>query len=245
MRIILAVTFFMQLLLSYSQDTLYYDYEWNEVSSSKEYKYLKVLKPSEDNPDEILEQVFYRSGGLRYYKFYSSYKNQILEGSRKEWYENGQIRKDLKYNNGKLDGEVVTYYENGQKKRHDLYDEGTFLEGKCWTSSGIETKHFDYFVMSEFPGGINQLVRFVASNTRYPNKSKKQGIQGVVIVNFTVDKYGNVTNINILNGLNTELNNEAMRVVKKMPKWEPGMEDGELINVDFNLPFSFKLESTK
>ena len=241
MRPLLIIIFFSNILLTYGQDTLFLDVNWDEVQFENQAKYIKILERSSNNQDSVSEKVFFKNGKLKSIKSYSSYKEQMLQGENREWYNSGQIRKILNYNNDKLDGEVITYFENGQKKRHDYFEVGKFIKGTCWASSGKETTHFDYMVMPEFPGGTNQLVRYIASNTRYPYKSKLKGVQGVVIVNFNIDKNGNVTNITIREGVSKKLDKEAIRVVKKMPKWEPGMEDGDLISVNFNLPFSFKL----
>lgn len=96
--------------------------------------------------------------------------------------------------------------------------------------------------MPEFPGGKKALYKFLADNIKYPEKAKKDGIQGRVFVNFIVESNGDVSNVNIIRGVSSELDKEALRVVKMMPKWKPGVQRGKNVRVSFNLPIKFTLD---
>ena len=98
--------------------------------------------------------------------------------------------------------------------------------------------------MPEFPGGINSLMKFVSDNIRYPKEAKEKDIQGKVFASFVVDTAGSVRQVKILRGI-PELNDEALRVVKMMPKWKPGRQSGKNVMVQYNLPIVFKLEDRK
>lgn len=95
--------------------------------------------------------------------------------------------------------------------------------------------------MPSFPGGIEAMMEYLKSNVKYPETAKKKGIQGRVIVNFIVDKDGNVTSPKVVRSVDTELDAEALRVVSAMPKWTPGTQDGKAINVKYTIPVSFNL----
>lgn len=97
-------------------------------------------------------------------------------------------------------------------------------------------------VMPEFIGGDGKLFEYLSKNTKYPDQAKIAGIQGKVFVQFIVDKNGKVKDVKILQGINSLLNNEALRVVATMPDWKPGRQHGKPVPVIYNLPISFKLK---
>ncbi len=93
----------------------------------------------------------------------------------------------------------------------------------------------------EFPGGLAKMYEFIQKNIRYPRMEKEAGIQGRVIVTFVVEKDGSITDVQVLKGVTEGLNNEAMRVVKAMPRWKPGKQRGRPVRVRVNLPINFIL----
>jgi TonB family protein len=95
--------------------------------------------------------------------------------------------------------------------------------------------------MPEFPGGEKAMMEFVSTHLKYPTAAIENGIEGKVIVGFTVDNAGSIYAVNIAKGLEESCNNEAMRIVKAMPKWKPGTQNGKPVAVKYNLPISFKL----
>lgn len=93
----------------------------------------------------------------------------------------------------------------------------------------------------EFVGGMDSLFAFLGKNLVYPKEAKKNGIQGRVFVGFVVGKEGVVREVKIIRGVHPLLDAEALRVVKLMPEWKPGILDGEPVSVSFNLPLNFNL----
>lgn len=96
--------------------------------------------------------------------------------------------------------------------------------------------------MPEFPGGTDALLKFISDNIRYPELSRKKKIQGRVIVGFIIDKQGNVIEVKVLRGINAELDAEAIRVIKSMPKWTPGKQRGKPVPVNYTMPIKFSLK---
>ena len=97
-------------------------------------------------------------------------------------------------------------------------------------------------VLPSFPGGQQNLFRFLSMNLRYPAEAAKRRIQGRVVVGFTVEKDGSITGIDISqHSTSNLLDREALRVVSKMPKWSPGRQDGRLVRVRYHLPIVFRL----
>ena len=96
-------------------------------------------------------------------------------------------------------------------------------------------------VMPQFPGGQGELMKFLRNNVKYPAEAQKKKIEGRVIVGFVVDKKGRVVNPMVERSVHPLLDAEALRVIKRMPKWKPGRVNGEPINVKYRLPITFKL----
>ena len=96
--------------------------------------------------------------------------------------------------------------------------------------------------MPEFPGGDKSLFQFIADNTKYPADAKEKGIKGRVFVNFIVEPDGSISDIKVLRGIGGGCDEEAVRVVESMPKWKPGMQNGEAVRVSYNVPVNFRLE---
>ena len=96
--------------------------------------------------------------------------------------------------------------------------------------------------MPEFPGGIDAMTGFVASNIKYPQDAIDEGKEGRVFVSFVVEKDGWVSNVKVLKGVCESIDEEAARVVRGMPRWKPGMKDGKPARVSFQLPVTFKLD---
>ena len=94
----------------------------------------------------------------------------------------------------------------------------------------------------EFPGGQNEMFKFLMNTVVYPNIAKRQGISGTVYVGFVINTEGVVTNVEVKKGIHDSLDDEAVRVVKMMPIWIPGRQQGRAVRVAYTLPIKFKLE---
>jgi protein TonB len=96
--------------------------------------------------------------------------------------------------------------------------------------------------MPEFPGGELELRKFIANNIEYPKAAQENGIQGKVYVTFVVDKNGEIANAKIARGVDPTLDQEALRVVNSLPKWIPGKQRGQKVNVSYTVPINFALQ---
>ena len=96
---------------------------------------------------------------------------------------------------------------------------------------------------AEFPGGQGALMKWLSQNVRYPETAQQNDVQGRVIVKFVVEKDGSIGTATILKGVDKDLDREALRVVKKMPKWQPGKNNGVAVRSYVNLPVVFKLQN--
>lgn len=92
-----------------------------------------------------------------------------------------------------------------------------------------------------FPGGESELANYLRANIKYPQAAKETGIQGKVYLEFIVSRNGEITDVKVIRGLHYECDKEAMRVVKSMPRWTPGKQNGHTVTVKFTLPVVFQL----
>ena len=96
--------------------------------------------------------------------------------------------------------------------------------------------------MPMYPGGMQELMKYLQKNIQYPQEAKEKGIHGRVIVQFIVEKDGNIKDTKVVRGIDPSLDNEALRVINAMPKWEPGKHKGEAVNVKYTIPVAFKFQ---
>jgi len=97
--------------------------------------------------------------------------------------------------------------------------------------------------MPSFPGGDAELLKYIATNIKYPKESQVNGEQGRVICSFIVGRDGSVNNPEVLRGVTPLLNEEAVRVINTMPRWNPGMQRGKAVAVKYTVPITFRLKS--
>ena len=106
-----------------------------------------------------------------------------------------------------------------------------------------ETKVFDVVEqMPQFPGGPNALFEYLSKNIKYPVVAEENGIQGRVIVTFVVERDGPITDVKVAKSVDPSLDKEAMRVVKSMPHWIPGKQNGSAVRVKYTVPVTFRLQ---
>lgn len=107
----------------------------------------------------------------------------------------------------------------------------------------VENKVFDVVEqMPSFPGGQGALMQYLANNIKYPVVAQENGVQGRVVVSFVVERDGSITDVQVVRSVDPSLDREAQRVVKSMPKWIPGKQNGQAVRVKYNVPVSFRLQ---
>jgi protein TonB len=94
----------------------------------------------------------------------------------------------------------------------------------------------------EFPGGEKAMYEWLSSHINYPARASEEGVQGRVVVQFDVSKTGAIENVRVVRGRHEALDKEAVRLVKAMPKWQPGRNNGQPVKVTYTLPVTFKLQ---
>ena len=167
-------------------------------------------------------------------------------------------RATIKYSDGTTSNKIAVF-KNGYSDSDKLLDEGPLKPLIDYTKSIRKTNNTENSVshvesrktfdvverMPSYPGGNGALQKWLASNTTYPASAAMKGIEGRVIVAFVVEPDGSVSDVRIARGVDPALDREALSVVKRMPKWIPGMQNGEPVRVKFNVPVTFKLDMQK
>ena len=96
--------------------------------------------------------------------------------------------------------------------------------------------------MPSFTGGQGALMQFLANNVKYPTVAFENGVQGRVLVGFIVERDGSLSNVKVERSVDPALDKEAVRVVKAMPKWQPGKKNGSAVRVKFTVPITFRMQ---
>ena len=107
----------------------------------------------------------------------------------------------------------------------------------------VSNKVFDVVEeMPSFPGGQAALMSFLSSNIKYPVVAQENGVQGRVIVGFVVERDGSITDVKVMRSVDPSLDREAQRVVRAMPRWKPGKQNGSAVRVKYTVPVVFRLQ---
>lgn len=157
----------------------------------------------------------------------------------------------------KEDGKfLISDYEvenngNGDEQEINTSSEGITSEMKS-SSANIEKREHssvdDNYVydqvdqMPQFPGGPAAMFEYLSKNIRYPAVAEENGVQGKVIVTFIVERDGSISNVKVVKSVDPSLNNEASRIVRSMPHWIPGKQNGTNVRVKYTVPVDFKLQ---
>ena len=161
---------------------------------------------------------------------YIGYDNDFKEITERGPVKNG--RQDGIWT-GKVKGDFLKYTET--------YTDGKLISGESTDEQNVSYKYTKSQIQPVYKGGINKFYNYLSGHTRYPPNCYKAGIQGVAIMRFVVEKDGRLTGIKVVNFIHPELAQEAIRVMKNSPDWEPGVWKGKVVRVAYNIPISFNL----
>lgn len=243
MKKILTILFFSFIAYSiFGQDTIYYDNDWNKTESLKIAAFYKTVQKNANTKNEFTERAYFKSGQIKYEIFYFIDNNEKKKrlGKSSFWYESGELKNEMNYENGEKNGEFLSYWKNGKLKRKDYFNKGKFKNGECWNENGEKVKHYDFEIQASYPGGQDKMYEFIKKNLKYPPLSKQYNLGGKVVVDFKINTDGSVYDLNIAEGVNSELDSEAVRIIKSMPKWRPAYQDGIAVSIKYRIPIIFK-----
>jgi TonB family protein len=132
---------------------------------------------------------------------------------------------------------------NDEKQQTTVTETETILEQPVYDTEAATLQDSIYRVtevMPQYPGGPNEMMKYIQENLKYPQSAIDNKIEGRVFVSFVVEKDGNITNAAVMRGIDKECDAEALRVVASMPKWTPGQHKGEVVRTQFTIPIYYK-----
>lgn len=231
-------------------------YRGNQIQMIGKYKKKNLKK-------EIGTFIYYYESGIK--KMQITYDLGKRNGNYEKWYENGNIKVKGNYSNDKKNGDWIYYFDNENIDHKGQYimenKEGIWIwnfesgkisaeiefknsivvEEKYWNEDGTVASAEEAMCKSTFPGGERALLKYIATNTKYPEIAIEKGISGRVLIKFVVDKNGEITNVEVVVPIHPALDKEALRVVKEMPRWIPGKQYNRLVKVEYKIPINFWL----
>lgn len=161
--------------------------------------------------------------------------NGYLKESTKKITEEGNYADGVRY--GIWKGTII---EEGTTFE-DKYDKGTFISGRSFKPDGKVVEYTIKDVLPKFPGGEKAFGEFLSKHIKYPPEARSWGINGRVVLTYIVEKDGNLTDIQVVSSPHYALEDEAIRVLKRSPKWEPGIQNGVPVRVKYTLPVNFSI----
>ena len=201
-------------------------------------------------PMQLRDTVMYNDDGS-YFKFEISDAPDPISGEMRKkitmtsFNADGTPSNNFKINEVERHGDTTTYSIDPFTISADKFNKFKITSGE---DINVKVKHAKndsiYQIvdqMPEFPGGTEALLKFVANNVKYPEKAKDEEISGRVFISFVIEKDGSVSNVEVKRGIGGGCDEEAVRVIKSLPNWKPGIKDGKPVRVSYMMPINFKL----
>lgn len=263
---ILALTvfiFFASILSAQTaKDTLYYDQDWKKASAT-DYSFYRIITPK---AGKLAVEDHYKSGHIQMTGVYTSlepqeiadghflyfsdrgvktrdeyYKAGLLEGEYLNYDTLGHLTLKMYFKHDKWDGRRTAYYASGTVYRDEIYKEGKFEAGQVFDEKGKEIPFYPIEQVPEFPGGDTAMALFVKTHLQYPEAARSLRIEGTVRVKFIVGTDGKVESASVVKSDDLQLNEAALDVVRKLPVFKPGQQEGKAVKCSFVLPITFRL----
>jgi TonB family protein len=155
--------------------------------------------------------------------------------------ENGDWQKAI-YLNGLKTGVWESYNKKENETYTDVYQDGLYISGKTTKANGEIISYQEIEKLPEFKGGLSAFGRFLGENLRYPPDAARDGIQGRIYISFIVEKDGTFSELKIAKGVRQDLDDEALRVVKLSPIWNPALKRGITQKTSYTIPVFFQLK---
>jgi protein TonB len=182
-----------------------------------------------DNKHVGMLRTYYRSGKPRLEEFYKDNKPTYIHF----WSEDG--KEQLPNGNGIVKSDEESRYDN-----YTIVKDSIGVAS--YSVSAADTLFTMCEQMPEYVGGLEAMMRYIGSVVRYPKLARKMGIEGTVFVGFVVRKSGEVADCNVIKGVSNECDEEALKAVRGMKAWKPGLQDAKPVSVRFVLPVKFRFK---
>ena len=243
------------------KDTLYFDAYDNELQSKENASSFTVRWTDPANEHRKINNIFYMSGTLKeeffqidnpkfdfskkpphwYSKDKATGRTWYMHGMRRDWFENGQLRREVEFQHGNISGKLITYWDNGQIKRTNRDSLGNVIPTKCFDRTGKEVPVYPMASTGKFDDGKTTVSDYLKAHIVYPKEALEKGIEGSVEVVMNIEPDGTVGNARTIKSDHSLLDAELKRVLKSMPKWSSGTYDGEPVSYVYSAKYTFEL----
>jgi TonB family protein len=201
-------------------------------------------KGNKDYKKHGLSSYYHQNGALHHT---IAYKDGLKHGPSFTYDRDGKtIIYTTEYADGLKHGPALTYYSSGKLKRQEVFEANKLISGKCFTQSGADTTYFPKDQAPTFAGGEEVLNKLIKMNLRYPAEALRNGIDGLVVVTFTVYKDGSMSAPRVEKSVHYALDDEALRVINLTKgKWIPGTREGMLADRKKGIPIRFGIQKDR
>ncbi len=242
MKRLLFIILFIHSFYSFSQEMVSMYYIGDSIVP-KENARLYSLEHLDTAAQNVYKEKYRLSDNTLYSKAYYTADGSQMNGLCLYYYDNGSLSDSGYMQMGKRTGLHYFYHHNGQLAsivdftgtNKEKYIECRNLQGKIMACDTVASSQ------PVFPGGAQALMVFLKNNIQYPAPARKKDIEGKVIVLFRVDYNGIIKDVSVKKSIDPSLDVEAIRVIKKLPNWTPGVQYNRSVDVYYSLPINFKL----
>ena len=168
-------------------------------------------------------------------------KKTVTNGNGTYEFKNDSVIKKGFFKNRKKHGKFVKF-TNERKNYEEYYKKGKLKKGTSWDEKGKEYTYKETFITPYYPNGNNGIRKHVIKYFKVPEYAFKNKISGRILVSFKINKNGEISDINVTKKLCEPCDKEAIRVVKLLKKWKPGVMRGQKVKVGYTLPIKYNIE---
>jgi periplasmic protein TonB len=237
MRFLFTACFTFFAFLSFGQKIKYLDAYFSQVDSRKQATYYTETIHNNNKALEGSIKTYLLDSTLYSEADYSSLFSKKREGLTKFYYKNGKVKTIMTFKDGIMHGPLKTYYPNQRLKRAELYENGKLTQGRCFSTLGYDTAYFSFQTNPQFPGGQPALEKHIRASLikgYYSNKDQDP----IVYAAFMVKSSGEIS-IPYIRGVNKNYTDAVLKMIKAMPAWEPGTDDGIKVDRPVYIPINF------
>lgn len=198
-----------------------------------------------DSTAGVVRDYFLSNGQLQSREELDNIRKHRPHGVSEFFNKAGQLRTHAEFDHGRRTGELVLYYPSGQLKRRERYTDALHGTGECFAPDGTAVPFFEFEIMprySEGDGGFAAIVGAIGRNFNYTKEARRAGVQGRVLVTFSVTAQGRVDDVKITQPLHPLVDAEAINAVYRLKRFEPGQQDGKPVKVSFSAPINLRLQ---
>ncbi len=199
---------------------------------------LRYQKPG-DTTSGVMKSFHKKSNRLYLERPYKGKQYIKWHGTLRSFDSAGRVFSENVYLDDKSITPLKMYHPNGKLKRIEDWEGTKMTDGHCYDTAGKEVPFFDYIVMPEPPYSYQDYLR---NNITYPKKARRQNLQGRVYISFMVQADGSIQDATVTKGIGALCDDEALRVIRGLPKWNPAKIDGVVMPMKILLPVFFKLQ---